>query len=684
MPQYVSKRTQEEQQLRGLLAKLLESRGYYEELYRTTEEELEQLHRMYTSATPEFYNDIPTKEFLAQLYRNRLTDCEKALEKPYFGKLIYQEKADELTLYIGKKGIANHKEQDEIWVVDWRAPVSALYYSGNLGRTQYRAAQRDVLVDLKLKTTLEIKNGKLLGFYDSEVVANDELLVKYLSQNKDVVLNEIVATIQKDQDAIIRRPLHVNVLVQGVAGSGKTTVALHRIAYLLYTYREKMSSENVFVLAANRLFLNYITAMLPDLEVPDVGQGTLRELLCDSIARCYPKLRFRLTQGASEYNQAELPAVLRGFLQEVKEAVFCGAVAAQGVPIQSARTVREQIDDLHEMSLLRMAQLMDKRLWSFYKNRCDAFAFPLHDAFFQQGITARADLLRAMQKEEKILQQYYRARLKKQKPQELLNELRKRLGLGAKRPNDYTADDLCLLVLLSNFLHDGCMREKIYQVVVDEAQDLNALQYLCLKSIFPDASFTVVGDIMQNIHSDSIESWQQLSELVFGGKTELATLLKSYRNTIEISDFAKEIVEEHSGEPFACDPLVRHGRAVVRRNPPKGQEIAQLTQTLAEIAQSGYGLNAVICKDTESAKQLYEEIRETAKVQWLDAESGTLEKGSYVLSVADAKGLEFDSVVIWDFGSYDIPAPTLDFKLLYVAATRALHELFVFDLDAGV
>jgi len=682
MPQYVSNRAGEEKQLRGLLAKLLESSSYYEELYRSTEEELEQLHRMYTSATPEFYNDIPTKEFLAQLYRSRLTDCEKALEKPYFGKLIYreaQEAADEMTLYIGKKGIANHREQDEIWVVDWRAPVSALYYSGNLGQTQYRAAQRDILVDLKLKTTLEIQSGKLLGFYDSEVVANDELLVKYLSQNKDVVLNEIVATIQKDQDAIIRRPLHVNVLVQGVAGSGKTTVALHRIAYLLYTYREKMSSENVFVLAANRLFLNYITAMLPDLDVPDVGQGTLRELLCDSLSRCYPKLRFRLTQGASEYNQAELPALLRGFLQEVKEAVFCGTVAAQGVPIQSARTVREQVDDLHEMSLLRMAQLMDKRLWSFYKNRRDSFAFPLHDAFFQQGITARADLLRAMQKEEKVLQQYYRARLKKQKPQELLNALRRRLGLGAKRPNDYTADDLCLLVLLSNFLHDGCVRGKIYQVVVDEAQDLNALQYLCLKSIFPDASFTVVGDIMQNIHSDSIESWQQLSELVFGGKTEFATLLKSYRNTIEISDFAKEIVETHSGESFACDPLVRHGREVVRRNPPKGQEIAQLTQTLAEIAQSGYGLNAVICKDAESAKKLFESIREKAKVQWLDAESGTLEKGSYVLSVADAKGLEFDSVVIWDFDRYDITAPTLDFKLLYVAATRALHELFVFN-----
>ncbi len=677
--QYTTQAAAERRALAAMLSRLKQAYTHYDLLYNQTEDELEDLHRRYTSATPEFYNDIPAKEYLSALYQQRREDCTKALKKPYFGKLIYSEAVapQEQQLYIGKKGISDYEKQEDIWIVDWRAPVSQLYYSGNLGKASYSHNGMDeTVVDLKLKTTLDIQNGELLGFYDSEVVANDDLLVKYLSQNKDVVLSEIIATIQKDQDSIIRKPLEQQVLVQGVAGSGKTTVALHRIAYLLYTYREKLQSNQVLILAANRLFLNYISSMLPDLEVQGVQQGTLREQLQQALLRYFPKLRIP-QRGESDYQNLDIPRELTRFCEEIQQEVFHSAVCAHEVTLLSEESVREQVADLHRMSLERMANLMDARLWNYYKTRMTSFALPLHDALFQQGVTLRQDVLKEMRKIETGLRHFFRNRLKKQKAPELLNRFRAQLGLGPVRPSAYTTDDLCILILLVNFLDDGCSKDEIRHIVVDEGQDLNVLQYLCLKSMYPAASFTIVGDVMQNINRYTINDWQELNDAVFAGKAHDCCLLKSYRNTIEISDFAKAMVEQRTGEPFATEPLVRHGRPVQERYcTGKGKE-RELLCILEEIKKAGYGLNAVICKDDKGAQNLARRMAQLSELRLMDAGSANLELGSYIVSVADSKGLEFDSVVLWDYDDYDLKESLLDYKLLYVGMTRALHELYV-------
>jgi len=675
---YATDERQEKRSLARMLEQLRAALAYYAQLYEQTEDELQQLHRMYTSATPEFYNDIPAKEYLSAHYLQRSEDYEKALLKPYFGKLLYAEQRDgkDRQLYIGKRGVADYEKQEDIWIVDWRAPVSELYYSGTLGETVYQTPKAPVPVELKLKTTLDIQDGKLLGFYDSEVVANDDLLVKYLSKNKDVVLSEIIATIQKDQDQIIRRPLETQLLVQGVAGSGKTTVALHRIAYLLYAYREKLRSDQMLIIAANRLFLNYIGSMLPDLEVKGVQQGTLLETVHVALSKKLPKLRLP-AKTESDYTDFDIIPELRRFCLGIKEECFLTAVDLQGIRFASRESLGEQLADLHEMSLSRMAQLLDARLWNGYQRNKDAYALPLHDFFFQKGITLRQELLREMKKTETALRQFFRSRVKKLRLPELLNRFRAGLGLGPQRPGSYTLDDLCILALLSNCLEDSCAEKRIRHIVIDEGQDLNALQYHCLKSMFPKASFTIVGDVMQNIDLHSVKSWEDVNDNVFGGAAEYATLLKSYRNTIEISDFAKRIVEQHTGQPFHTEPLARHGRAVQHTDVPKAEKQGELLRFLREVRQAGYGLNAVICKDKKTAQTLYHRLREKTNWMLLDAQSADLELGTYVLTVADAKGLEFDSVVIWDFDAYDIESDTLDYKLLYVAATRALHALFV-------
>ncbi len=204
---------------------------------------------------------------------------EKAMHKPYFGRIIFQDEKlhKRESLYIGKGGISRDKTH---WmVVDWRAPVANVYYENGLGPCSY-AAPNDtrIRIDLELKRTYEIEDGRLLDYFDTEVVANDDLLTKYLAKNKQAVLGEIIATIQKEQNEIIRKSPYHNIIVQGVAGSGKTTVAMHRISFILYNYPERFRPDDFYIVGSNRILLDYITGVLPDLDVYGVRQMTMEQL----------------------------------------------------------------------------------------------------------------------------------------------------------------------------------------------------------------------------------------------------------------------------------------------------------------------------------------------------------------------------------------------------------------------
>lgn len=211
--------------------------------------------------------------------KRALVRNEKALKKPYFGRIVFQDLAlnKQESLYIGKGGISS--DTTHWMVVDWRAPVANAYYENGLGKCTYPAPGGNLRkIDLRMKRTYEIEDGRLLDYYDSEVVTNDDLLTKYLAKNKQAVLGEIIATIQKEQNDIIRKSPYHNMIVQGVAGSGKTTVAMHRISYILYNYQERFKPDDFYIVGSNRILLNYITGVLPDLDVYGVRQMTMEQL----------------------------------------------------------------------------------------------------------------------------------------------------------------------------------------------------------------------------------------------------------------------------------------------------------------------------------------------------------------------------------------------------------------------
>ena len=226
--------------------------------------QIDDMQEHFHDDNPELINTLENTMTLHDSLYRALERNERALKKPYFGRIIFHDETydkDE-SLYVGKGGIS--KDATTLVVVDWRAPVANAYYENGLGKCSYSSPDgSQIHIDLKLKRTYEIEEGKLLNLFDSEVISNDDLLTKYLAQNKQAVLGDIVATIQQEQNAIIRKSPYHNVIVQGVAGSGKTTVAMHRISYILYNYAERFRQDDFYFVGSNRILLNYITGVLP-------------------------------------------------------------------------------------------------------------------------------------------------------------------------------------------------------------------------------------------------------------------------------------------------------------------------------------------------------------------------------------------------------------------------------------
>lgn len=655
--------------------------------HKDATDKLYDLYSKYSPDTPEYYMDIPFAENMVQFFKKELEFSQKSYSAPYFGKIIYHEEAEPgiLTLYIGKKGLLNQTSpKKEQLIIDWRAPVAEVYYNSRLGRTNYEAPQGIISIDLKLKTTLKIKDGVLVNFYDAEVISNDELLAEYLSQTKDTVLNDIVATIQEDQNKIIRKDLKKNIIVQGVAGSGKTTVALHRISYLLYHFKDQLTFENVYLIAANKLFLNYITSMLPDLDVPVIKQGTMKEVLLDAIAHYDPKFHCGPESTAHRnpvYNNETFIPAFRDLMDGIEKELFPNTAISvldfEFLPDNHNR-LYAQIENLKfsakakildDMLLENIRRQKEDIIRYVSENRQDSEVEAVLIKLF--GLKKDAILLINIQKNFSRFvgkfKHYYLKRVKKLKCKELFTRLTGSHTISS-------INDLACYLLLLVSINGPAYGNDIKHVVIDEAQDFSTVVYYCLKELCARSTFTIVGDVMQNIHEGGINSWANITDTVFVKSTEYIEMLKSYRNTIEISNFAKKVVEYYTTNPFEIDPIIRHGKPVgVHPFVSKQERIYLVKDTLKAFKEAGNAINAVICKDDAEAKMLYAQLQSEPDIRILDANASALQYGNYIMSLQYSKGLEFDGVILWDFDRYQAG----EYKQLYVAMTRALHQLHV-------
>ena len=654
--------------------------------------DIKEMYDHYHDDSPEIYTELSNTMTMHGSIQMALNKNRKALQKPYFGRIDYIDHEDDKksSLYLGKHGVM--KSATEIEVVDWRAPISSVYYESEVGACNYQVPEGEKReITLELKRTYEIDKEHLVDFYDSEVVANDELLTKYLAKNKEAVLGEIIATIQKEQNDIIRQSPFHNVVVQGVAGSGKTTVAMHRISYILYNYQEKFKPREFFIIGSNKILLDYITSVLPDLDVYGIQQMTLEQFCLylleeESIETKYKVVSKNRTEMRSQ-NFAELKGSLEykkrleTYLSErEKEIIPRKAVMYGDVVLFSEEAFDEFIKNNQMWSTHAKITMLNERALNKIRNFFTGRDYEYEKEERKAGIKQVQNYYGPKKWKQSIVsiyQEFLQWLLEHTEGEERLGVSECIASFGKKQVDVYDLASLLYIkrrVILTEEIEDA------KHVVVDEAQDYGAMVFGVLRYVLPRCTFTVMGDVSQNINYDSgMNDWEALKQEVFCKERDtFGILAKSYRNTIEISSYATSILAHCTFPTYRVEPIFRHGEMVAKL---KVQEEAVMTKNAVRIItdwkKKGYDTIAVICKDEENAKEVSKLLQKEIPVMEGSLENAVFKKGVMVLPIKLTKGLEFDTVLLWNPSKQNYPKNDANAKLLYVAATRALHELTI-------
>lgn len=662
---------------RALIAKNIEN---YEKEAKERHQETQELFQAVQAGDAELYNQLMTSTSLKEHAKNQLRKNRAAFEKPYFGRIDYRDlglEKDE-KVYIGKNGV--FKNKTEVVIADWRAPISTVYYENEMGQGSYETPDGKTQdIDLKLKRTYDVDKGVLHGFYDSDVTANDELLVQYLSKNKDAVLGDIIATIQKEQNEIIRANPFSNTIVQGVAGSGKTTVAMHRISYILYNYKERFESNEFCIIGSNDMLLNYITSGLPELDVFNMKQKRMDDMFVHLLGRDY-KAKYKKTAAADSGLKSKMQFVkgLERYLQRMREeCIPCEDLRDKELGrVMSGTGIKEILDSFPEYSINRMLGLLDERLKNRlkfliddtdkdeYKKKCKEKSNEYKKYYGQRKITKSSVSVYL-----DFLQDYGR-RTRSDMSQTIEQLLQERFDVY----------DLAALTLIKYRLTQKTEDEEFGQIFIDEAQDFGVAPYYVLRTVLPKCFFTIMGDVSQNINYESgMNDWEDLKKCMLASEKDSFRLLsKSYRNTIEISEYAGKILELASAGAYKIDPVIRHGSEVVCMQAQTEQQRAEeAARIVKEVKERGFSSIAIVVFEESQCGVVKEQVGVYTEVT--DGSETGFQTGTMVLPVQLTKGLEFDAVILWKPQMELAKQSAKEAKLRYVAVTRALHELHILE-----
>lgn len=696
---------EEESHLQNTLSIIRNNVENYNQQVSEMRAEIDNMLEHFHDDNPELIIALENSITLHDHMRRALERNEKALNKPYFGRIVFYDETlgRNESLYIGRGGIS--RDATHHVVIDWRAPVANTYYENGLGKCSYTApGGKEIPIDLKLKRTYEIEKGRLLDYFDSEVISNDELLTKYLAKNKQAVLGEIVATIQKEQNEIIRKSPYHNIIVQGVAGSGKTTVAMHRISFILYNYQDRFKPEDFYIVGSNRILLNYITGVLPDLDVYGIRQMTMEQLFIRLLYEDWDEKKYGIQKKKRSDNKDSIKGTLEWF-KELK--TYCDRLEWNHIqresvylnPRQFVEGLRDGKSGVFDESRGKaegpLTLLVDGAAVERYirqnpgvslQNKInmlnDRLIGKIKEEFLGKGV-------KYTEREKKAILKAYRNRYgtkvwKGLSVYELYHDfllLQAEHGKSVEIPQtEFDVYDLAALAYLYKRVKETEVISEAHHIIIDEAQDFGMMAYSVLNFCIHGCTYTVMGDVSQNIHFGfGLNDWEELRQLLLTDESDsFGILKKSYRNTVEISEFATAILHHGSFSSYPVEPIIRHG------DPVKVSECSDQKSLIKEAAhicrdwqEKGFDTIAVVCRNWEKADWAAEELRQHVEIMENDLEKAVFGTGIMVLPVEYTKGLEFDAVLILDPDRPDYPVDDGHAKLLYVAATRALHQLCI-------
>lgn len=598
----------------------------------------------------------------------------KMLDSPYFAAITfrYEDEEDEETFYIGIGDFSPSKAEDSL-ICDWRAPISSLFYDYDIGKASFQAPVGKIYGELLKKYQFKIKEGKLLYAIDSDIVINDEVLQKELSMNANARLKSIVSTIQKEQNAIIRNESDRILVIQGSAGSGKTSVALHRVAYLLYHRRKQLLAKQILILSPNPVFSEYISHILPEL-----GEENILEMTLDLYA--YHELKkYKDTEDKYSYLE-HLLGFSENYAQEYQKRV-------------SEKQSKDYVIELNEFVLYLEDSLMDFKPLSYKKIHREEQQlqtlfyekFPdipilermktIAEYIIDEEETLSGRELDVLEREiivSKLEKMYETTNLL-----ELYNRFLRESGreIIREEAKKIPYEDVYPMLYLKHLLHGTVVRSEIKHLIVDEMQDYSYVQFLLLSKWF-SCPMTILGDREQQATPHK-QNTQALCKEIFGKDAKLLTLKKSYRSTMEITRFANhiagieqgEMVERHGKEPeYFFSKTEQEMQEMMVNQLRKGRETSHNFET-----------TAILTTTEEQAERLYIAIKDKVPVSLLSAESNKMEKGIVITTFYLAKGLEFDSVHV-AYVPEEGKLTEYQRQILYIEATRALHELYLYGI----
>lgn len=645
---------------------------------------------------------------------------EKVLLSPYFARMDFIEKGEEKAgkCYIGISNLIN--DDFDFLVYDWRAPISSMFYDYEIGEAEFKCPEGTVKGNLTLKRQYKINNGKIDYMFDSNLKIDDEVLQDILSKSTDSKMKTIVTTIQREQNKVIRNEEYKNLIVQGPAGSGKTSVALHRIAYLLYKHRDKITPQNIVVFSPNDIFNEYISNVLPELGEDNMNQTTFKEYMHKALG--------------SEFNKENYSEMMEYILASKKDAAY--QIRKSNIKFKASMefidilkryvTFLEKLDrnfkditfrgnliissqDLEELFFKDYVQMPLKRRLQKIRERILFLLKPYEEHRIEEvadelknsdSYIDKIEIIKrstAMVKDE-LKELYYKInRITEFDLLDIYKKLFENLEFFLRDSNieydekknyemkSYTLENLkarrlkyedqLSLLYLKGALGDIPKTSEIKYVIIDEAQDYSPLQYEIFYQLFNHANMTILGDLNQSINPFmNVGDYKNISHIFTEDSTCIINLTKSYRSTMEITKFSRRLlkkeIEAQCVERSGDEPLILgfSDEDAIKE---------KLFEDIKIYNEKNYKSIGIITRTAKEANEVYNFLKDKINVKVIMKDDDEYVSDTLIIPAYLSKGLEFDVVLIYNAGNenYNCEEERL---LLYTACTRALHVLCVY------
>lgn len=663
------------------------------------------------------------------LIDKQLNTLAKLKNSPYFGRIDFHEKGENQSdkIYIGIASLMDSDDENFL-IYDWRAPISSLYYDYSPGHAQYETPYGEIKGDITLKRQFIIKNGLINGLFDTGLTIGDQLLQEVLGNQANSQMKSIVATIQKEQNAIIRNTKDKIVVVQGVAGSGKTSAALQRAAFLLYRFRNTLHSDNIILFSPNPLFNSYVATVLPELGEDNMEQTTFQQYLNSRLAGIFiiedpfDQMEYLLTAEDQEklairkkniqYKSSlaykkEIDDYLGYLLNDglvFTDIVFRGEAIINKESIKSYfYSLEPTIPIPNRMQLLQEWLLIEIRKREKNERRKpwveNAIEFLDKDDYLEAYKDMQKRNNEVSFDDYEIEKKYLTKMIVSKKFKPIKSKIKKMKFIDMKmifiqlfshiknkdyelladytvkniQQNHLSYEDATPYLYLQDQIEGKKSNTSIRHIFVDEAQDYSPFQFAFMQELYPYSKWTLLGDLNQSIYFHSL-SKSSLYEVAVG---KTYRLMRSYRSTKEIVEFTKSLIAD--GEDI--QPFNRKGEKPLLIQCSSNVFYQEMLNKIDECKRAGDETIAVICKTASESEQVYKQLMpDLHNVKLIDKQTLSYEKGVLVIPSYLAKGIEFDAVFIHNAAEYQLE---YERKLFYTACTRAMHTLILFSTEDG-